>query len=94
MEACIDYKYLYGYGFIQTGDGTNIFTKSQLMQIPNFKTQEMEVLERKVSFHIHDVDDYLGTNIELYIDSRLQFSGYWIDRKDFESDRAIKQYLQ
>ena len=83
-KPCVDSKYFINNKFKEEAPG--IFTKTEKVFTQNPMTgQPTGELERTIKFKIFDVDSYLGTNIEFYIDNRLQIAGYWTDFTDFQT---------
>lgn len=74
--------------FLQAGyieESENVYSKVDYGFFLNIITGNQEALQRTIRFKILGVDETLGTNIEFYIDTRLQRSGYWTTLKDFNS---------
>ena len=65
-------------------ESPGIFSREETQQ-PHPQAINAPIEKRTVKFKIYDVDPEYGTNIEFYIDNRLQISGYWINKEDFET---------
>lgn len=82
-EPCVDDKYFTNRKF--TVDEKDVYTRIEHRFFVNPQTRTQEAIERIITFKVYDVDPEYGTNIEQYENHRLNFSGYWTDKKDFES---------
>lgn len=83
LVPCVNPAYFSKHGFTQEGD---FYVKEEFQRADFIFNGQLvpHAISRKVRFRVYDVDPYLGTNIEFYINNRLQVSGYWTTRTDFE----------
>ena len=85
-KPCVDSAYFKKHDFKE--EEPNVYTKTEVVFTQNPMTgQATGALERVIKFKIYDVDPYLGTNIEFFIDNKQQnlCSGYFTDFNDFQT---------
>jgi hypothetical protein len=79
-QLCVTEKYFEKRGFKREAPG--VYSKQEY-QFINMNGQR-EALERTSRFKVYSVDPDHGTNIEWYINTILQLSGYWTTTVDFQ----------
>jgi recombination DNA repair RAD52 pathway protein len=81
-EPCVDSVYFTSHKFKE--EEPKVFTREETQQ-PHPQAINTPLEKRIVKFKVYEVNPEIGTNVEFYIDNKLQLSGYWVDIKDFQT---------